>query len=370
MLSISLPDFISFIYHDIMSLNQHKIFIPLVVLLVASLSACKSKTEKTTTNAKAARANKLVAEAYITRTESFQHDYIASGSLIPNEEIEVHPEISGRVTSINFREGAPVRKGQLLIQLYAADIQAQIRKLRAQRQLQLKNAERGRELLNIGGISRQEYETTQTEISSIDADIAMAQAQLRATKILAPFDGVIGIRNISLGAVVTPTTVITTIQQINPLKIDFTVPSEYRQNLSIGKAILFTITDNLDTFSGKIKSMDPGADPNTRTIRVQATVPNPNNRFTAGSFARVVIPFESDDNAILIPSQAVIPTTREKKVAVIRNGKAEMKTVNLGVRTEDKVEVIQGLNPGDTVIITGLMQVKPGMDVKVSKLRS
>lgn len=353
-----------------MSLSQHKIFIPLILLSVASLAACKSKQEKTTTNAKAGKGNNLVAEAYVTRNETFEHEYTASGSLLPNEEIEVHPEISGRVTSINFKEGAPVRKGQLLIQLYAADIQAQIQKLRAQRQLQVKNAQRGKELLNIGGISRQEYETTQTEISSIDADIAMAQAQMRATKILAPFDGVIGIRNISVGAVITPTTLITTIQQVNPLKIDFTVPSEYKDNLANGKNVLFTISDNLDTFSGKIKSIDPGANPNTRTIRVQATVPNPGNKFTAGSFARVIIPFESDNNAILIPSQAVIPTTREKKVAVIRNGKAEMLTVTLGVRTEDKVEIMQGLSAGDTVIITGLMQVKPGMDVKVSKLRS
>lgn len=352
-----------------MTFSLNKIFIPLfAVAMCAAAVGCKTKKEEKT-QVKGGRPNNLAAEAYIITPQAFENEYEASGSLLPNEELEIHPEVSGRITNISFKEGSNVRKGQTLVQLYNQDIAAQIQKLRAQRQLQVKIQERQRELVNIGGISRQDYETTQTQIRSIDADIAFAQAQLRATKIIAPFDGRIGIRNISVGAVVSPTTVITTLQQVHPLKMDFTVPDIYSKYLNNGKQVDFTITGSTDTFTGKISAIDPGADVNTRTVRVRAVVPNPNGKLVAGSFARVIIPFETEKSAILIPSQAVIPTSMDKKVAVVRGGKAQMVTVQLGTRTSDRVEVMTGLQAGDTVILTGLMQVKPGMDVKITKVR-
>lgn len=352
-----------------MTFSHNKIFIPVLAAgLLFVAQSCKSKKEE---KAKAGgRPNNVAAEAFVVTPQVFDNEYIASGSLLPNEEIEIHPEVSGRVTSISFREGSTVRKGQTLLELYNQDIIAQVNKLKAQRQLQVKIQERQKELVDIGGISRQDYETTQTQIKSIDADIAYAQAQLRATKIVAPFDGRIGIRNISVGAVVSPTTLITSLQQVNPLKMDFTIPEQYRKNIENGKQVMFSVTGTNDTFAGKIAAIDPGADINTRTIRVRVQVPNPNGALNAGSFARVLIPFESDKNAILIPSQAVIPTTRDKQVAVVKGGKAQMVTVTLGARTTGKVEVTSGLQAGDTVVTTGLMQIKPGMEVKVTKVSS
>lgn len=359
-----------------MPVYQSKIFIPVLsLLLVLGFSACKSKkTETTTTTGRGqagGRPNNLRAEVYVVKAEVFQNDYKASGTLLPNEEIEIHPEISGRVTSISFKEGARVRKGQTLVQLYDADIRAQIQKLRAQRQLQVKLLERQQELLSIGGISRQEYETTQTQIRSIDADIAFAQAQLRTTKIVAPFDGTVGLRNISVGAVVTPTTVIATLQQTNPLKMDFSIPDKYRNLLYTGKGVFFSVNNiQSGNLSGKISAVEPGADVTTRTVKVRAIVPNSSNKLVPGSFAEVVIPFESNYSAILVPSNAVIPTTRDKKVAVVENGRAQLLTVELGERTSDKVEVVKGLEAGDTIIVTGIMQVKAGMEVKVTKVRN
>ncbi|RYD58158.1 MAG: efflux RND transporter periplasmic adaptor subunit [Sphingobacteriales bacterium] len=357
-----------------MTSSTNKIFIPLIFigLLSAGTIGCKSKTtEKTQVKGgPGGRPNKLSAEAYVVVPQVFENEYVASGSLLPNEELNIQPEVSGRITNISFKEGTNVRKGQTLVQLYSADIAAQVQKLRAQRQLQVKTQQRQKQLLDIGGISRQEYETTQTQIKSIDADIAFAQAQLRATRIVAPFDGRIGVRNVSVGAIVSPTTVITSLQQVHQLKMDFTVPDQYRKYMQNGKQVYFTVTEGNDTLSGKISAVDAGADVNTRTIRVRAIVPNSNGNLTAGSFARVIIPFESDRNAILIPSQAVIPTSKDKQVVIVRGGKATMVTVTLGTRTSDKIEVTQGLQAGDTVIITGLMQVKPGMEVKVTKVSS
>lgn len=336
-----------------------------VALLAGS---CGNKEDAS--KAKGGRPNKLTAEGYIVNHTTFNSSYAASGSLLPNEELEIHPEISGRVTAIVFKEGSKVRKGQTLVQLYDGDIRASIQKLRAQKQLQVKILERQKELLNIGGISKQDYETTETQISSIEADIAFSEAQLRSTKIVAPFDGTIGIRNISVGAVVSPTTLITTLQQIHPLKMDFTIPEQYSASIATGKDVFFTVTGSQDTLLGKVAAIDPGANVATRTVRVRAMVPNPDGKLVAGSFANVVVPLQSAPNAILIPSQSVIPTTKDKKVAVVKNGKADMVVVKLGQRTSDKVEVLQGLQAGDTIITTGLMQVKPGMDVTIKKIGS
>jgi membrane fusion protein (multidrug efflux system) len=329
-----------------------------------SISGCSHKEEE---KKGANRPKNLTAEAYVVEPQSFSEDYIASGTLLPNEEIDILPEISGRVTGIFFTEGARVRKGQKLIQLYSADITAQIQKLKAQRSLQEKIRNRQEELVNIGGISKQDFETTLTQIQSIDADIAFQEAQLRKTSIIAPFDGVVGIRNISMGAVISPSTVITKLQQVNPLRIDFMIPDRYRNRVQNNKEVFFSVSGSLDTLSGYIKAIDPAADVNTRNIRVQAIVPN-NNKLVAGAFAHVIIPIHSDNNSLLIPSQAVIPTTREKKAAVLHGGKAQLTTVVLGSRTSDKVEILHGLEPGDTVLTTGIMQVRPGMEVKVSKI--
>lgn len=342
--------------------------INLTLLIAATFfAACKGKPEE---KAKSGRPTNLSAEGFVVHTQSFQNNYSASGTLLPNEEIQIMPEISGRVTGIYFNEGTSVRKGQTLVQLNDAEVRAQIQKLKAQRALQVKLQQRQKELVDIGGISKQDYEATQTGILSLDADIAFSEAQLRATKIVAPFDGTIGIRNISNGAVISPATLITTLQQTHQLKMDFTIPDQYRDNVQNGKEVFFSVGGSLDTLSGKISAIDPGADQTTRTVRVRAVVPNPGKKLTAGSFAHVIVPLSTDNNTILIPSQAVIPTTRDKKVAVLKNGKADMVTVVLGTRTSDKVEVMQGLNAGDTIITTGIMQVKPGMDVKITKLRS
>lgn len=354
-----------------MNLSLNKFFtFPVALALMTGLFSCTGKKPDPAAAKGAGGPKTLKAEGYVVRTESFDNQYVTSGSLLPNEQVEVHPEISGRVTAILFKEGSRVRKGQTLVQLNNADILANIRKLKAQRQLQVNTLQRQKELLNIGGISRQDYESTETQIASIDADIAYQQEQLRKTSITAPFDGTIGLRGISVGAVVSPTTIVASLQQVHPLKMDFAVPEQYRDLIQPGLPVKFAVTGSLDTFSGKIAAVDPGADVNTRAIRARAIVPNPDNKLTSGAFANVVIPFASDNNAILIPSQAVIPTTKDKKVAVVRNGKAEMAVVQLGTRTEDKVEILNGLQAGDTILTTGIMQVKAGMQVQVTKVRS
>lgn len=353
-----------------MSLVLKKTLTPsLFFLAAAGLVACGGGKDEKGGKGPGGKPNNLAAEGYVVSPEVFTNEITASGSLLPNEEIEIRPEISARVTAILFKEGSRVSKGQTLVELYNADIAAQIKKLKAQRDLQVKTQERQKQLLDIGGISRQDYETTQTQVQAIEADIAYAEAQLRATRIIAPFDGTIGIRNVSVGAVVTPTSLITTLQQTHHLKMDFTIPDVYFNSIKEGKEVFFIVTGINDTLKGSVSAVDPGAESQTRTVRVRATIPNTNNQLVAGSYAQVLIPIESAPDAILIPSQAVIPTSREKQVAVVKDGKVNMVTVKLGARTSDKVEILNGLQSGDTVVLTGLMQAKPGMDVKITKVR-
>lgn len=344
-------------------------FLTLTIIAAAlHFSSCKGDNNNAGKGAgMGGRSRKVNAEAYVVTPQSFSNTYTASGSLRPNEEVEVHPEMSGRVTSISFQEGSVVRKGQLLIQLYDADLRAQLQRLQAQKKLQQNTEKRQRELVNIGGISKQDYEATETQMKYIDADIAVAEAALSKMRVLAPFDGTIGLRNVSIGAVISPATVIATLQQVHPLKMDFNLPDQYRSQIKVGQEVFFSVDGNQDTLSGKISAIDPGADAQTRTIRARAIVPNPKGTLNAGGFAHVGIPFSVNETAILVPSQCIIPTTRDKKVALVRNGVAELVTVKIGDRTSGKVEVIQGLSSGDTILTTALMQVKPGDSVTVKK---
>lgn len=344
-------------------------FFLIIFLCTIFMSACKDDKD----GGAPQQGNKpkgLKAEGYIVTPAEFQNNYTASGSLMPNEAVEIHPEISGRITALNFKEGSHVAKGQTLVRIYDADIKAQIQKLKAQKDLQQKIINRQKELLKIGGISQQDFETTETQISSINADIAVQEAALRKTVIVAPFDGIIGIRNISNGAIVSPTTTIATLQQISSLKMDFTIPEQYRNSLHNNQQVFFNITGDTNTYTGKIMAIDPGASMATRSVGVRAVIPNTQQTLLAGAFAEVRIPLAANANALMIPTQAIIPTTREKKVAVVKNGKATLQTVELGDRGNDKVQIIKGLSTGDTIILTGLMQLKPGMDVTISKLRS
>jgi membrane fusion protein (multidrug efflux system) len=334
---------------------------------LALMAGCKGKEEEK--QGKGSGPKVLQAEAVIVKPESLSSLYQSSGTLLANEEISVYPEISGRITAINFKEGTNIRKGDLLVQLFDSDIRAQIRKLNAQRELQVITKGRQDELLQINGISRQEYDNTVTQIAAIDADIAAGEAQLRRLQIRAPFDGVIGLRNVSVGAIVSTTSLITMIQQVNPLKLDFPVPEQYNGAIHTGDKIHFTVTGLSDTLEGSITALQPAADATTRTITMRALVPNEGRKLIPGAFANVFITLAKNTNAITIPSQCIIPTTRDKKVAVLRKGKAELVTVSTGMRLVSEVEILQGLQPGDTVITTGIMQVKTGMDVKITKIK-
>ncbi|HEX8316668.1 MAG TPA: efflux RND transporter periplasmic adaptor subunit, partial [Flavisolibacter sp.] len=262
------------------------------------------------------------AEAITVSTTTLLNNIEIPGTIVANETTEIHPEVAGLITRIYFREGSYVSKGTTLFKLNDADLQAQLRKLQVQQRIARQNENRSSELLKIGGISRQDYDAAQLQTSNTSADISIIQTQIAKTVIRAPFSGKIGFRMVSVGAYVSPATIMTTLSQTSNLKIDFTVPEKYISQVKAGQFVNFTVEGEDKKYTGRILATESNIAENTRTLQVRAAVQGDAAGLTPGGFAKVTLNFEPDPNAITIPTQAVIPQARGKKVYVYQNGVA------------------------------------------------
>lgn len=310
----------------------------------------------------------LPVAGFLVQTKSLENGVTASGTLLANENVELHAEVSGKITMLNLNEGSTVSKGTLLVKLYDADLQAQFKKLILQRETAEKTELRLKQLLSVNGIGQQEYDNALIQLNNIKADIELVQANISKTEIRAPFNGIVGLRNVSEGAYITPATSIATLQQINPLKIDFTVPEKYSSALGKGDIVKFSTDGSAQTYNGKIYAIEPRIDEATRSIKIRALVQNTSSGLLPGTFAKVDVGLKRIDNALMIPTQCIIPEARNKKVIVVNNGKADFRIVQTGVRNESQIQIINGISEGDTIVASALMSVKPGMGLKIIKL--
>lgn len=338
------------------------------ILLLTLATSCGSSDGKNAPGAAGAKRPPTAINAFIARTQNITSTVNASGTLLANEEVEIRPELQLRVVNLYFEEGSNVAKGQLLVKLDDADITAQLKKVQAQQALTQKNVDRLAELLKINGVSKQEYDAAQTQQKSYDADIEALKNQLRKTEIRAPFSGQIGLRNISEGAYVTPQTLIATLQQLSTLKIDFAIPEKYAQSIKNNSRLQFIIDGFKDTFDATVFAIEPKIDVATRNIKVRARTQNTSGKLLPGMFANVSLGIASHQNAVMVPTQAIMPIARGKQVIVVKAGKATYVPVETGLRDADLVEITSGIQVGDTVVTTGLMQLKPNGDVKVAKI--
>lgn len=304
---------------------------------------------------------------FVASQQNLREDVITSGSLLAAEQVDIYPELSARITQLNLREGQPVAKGALLVKLFDADLRAQLQKLQAQADNARRTEERNKQLLTRGGISQQEYDIVTTNLRSSLADIELVKANLQRTEIRAPFSGIVGLRNVSLGAVVSPNTLIARIQQVSSLKLDFSIPEKYGPSVRNGQTISFVVDGSNNASQGVVYAIEPGVDEQTRNLRIRARVSNPSSKFRPGTFARVTLTIQND-RALVVPTQAVIPQTRTNQVVVIKNGKAQFKDITTGLRTAGVIQVLTGLAEGDTVATTGLLFLKPDAPVKVGKV--
>lgn len=297
------------------------------------------------------------------------NDYITvSGSTLPNEEVMISSEVPGKVKDIHFKEGDYIKKGKSLIYLDDEELQAQRNRLQVQTDLNHKIAERFKGLYEKEGVSLQEYEVAQAEYEKSKADLALLDAQLKKRIIRAPFSGRLGLRQVSEGAYLAPGTPIVALVNDNPIKVEFSVPEKYSRSVGKGTPIEFRVENQPGAVQGRVEASDPNIDPDTRTFRLKATAPNPGGKILPGAFANVRVNLQAFDATVMIPTEAIVPELGGKKVYVYRNGTATSVPVQTGIRQESLIQITEGLNNGDTVITTGVLQIRDGTKVEVTEI--
>ena len=333
--------------------------------------ACKS-ADKDEKKPAAGPANKPPAkvDVFIVAPSLLSQDIEVPGSLAAFEEVELHPDVSGRVTAVYFKEGSNIGQGSLLLKLYDGDLQAQLQKLNIQLKTAQQTTARYEALLKIGGVSQQEYDMQMLSVNTIKADMNIVQTSISKTSLRAPFSGKIGITTITKGAFISPQTLIATLRKVSQLKLDFTVPEQYGNKMKNGTAVNFTVEGSGDIYHAVIAATENIIAEENRSLRVIANVTRPGNRLIAGAFAKVKVPLGDNNNALMIPTQSVIPDARNKKVIVLKDGMASMQVVTLGFRDSAKVEITSGLKAGDTILVTGLLTANPGGKIQVNKIIS
>lgn len=310
----------------------------------------------------------LFASGFLVVPTQMNELIISTGTLIPDEEVELSFETSGKIVGIFFNEGTRVKKGDLLAKINDRPLQAQLLKLQAQRKLTEEREFRQRQLLERDAISRESYDQVATELQSQEADIMLVEARIAETELRAPFDGYVGLRMISEGAFTTTQTKIMRLVKISPLKIEFSIPERYSGEMSPGYPITFAIEGIPKTFSAKVYAIEPKVDIDTRTIVARALYANASEELKPGRYAKITALLSQINNAISVPSEAVIPEMDGEKVFIMKNGKAEQIRVTTGLRTESHIQITSGLNFGDTLLTTAILQLRHGMPVQLDTL--
>ena len=310
----------------------------------------------------------LPADAVIVKTDELENEVSTVGTVVANEEVDIKSELSRKITGIYFNEGSFVPEGKLLFRLDDADIVARLNKLNIDEDLNLKQEEREKQLLDKGLFTPDEFEIRQTNIEKIRADIEILEIELAKTYISSPISGITGFRNVSKGSLVNSSVVLTTVQDIGKVKIDFSIPEKYISMFSKGMDINFTMDGYEENFTARVVSYDPNLNESTRSIVLRAISQNKGNKLLPGSFVKVKLKLEKDENIMMIPSEALIPKLKGQSVFVYNNGAAILKDVETGFRSEKEIQITSGISIGDTVLTTNILKLKNNSKVKIEKL--
>jgi membrane fusion protein (multidrug efflux system) len=310
----------------------------------------------------------LNINAMVMSTQTLTDKRRSIADIIPDEEVNLSFEASGKITDIYFREGAHVEKGELLAKINDRPLQAQFMKLEAQIPLAQDRVFRQRTLLERDAVSQEAFETVNTELEKLMADIELVKANIAQTELRAPFDGIIGLRNVSEGAFANPSTTITRLTKISPIKIDFPVSEQHAEDIVNGTNITFRIDGSLRDYHAKVYAVESKVDMSTRSLRARATYPNANEFLKPGRFASIELTKKEITDALAIPSEALIQEMGRNIIFVYKSGTSEPVEVITGLRTATQIQIVQGLNIGDTVIISGVMQLRTGLPVTIDNL--
>ncbi len=309
--------------------------------------------------------NAVIVGGLILKPQMFDDNLSLSGSLEANEQIDIRSEVSGVVEQINFDEGSEVRKGQILFKVNDVELRAQRSMMTSAQKLASENERRAKLLLEKQAISQEEYDVSNADLASSRASSELIGAQLSKATVRAPFSGTIGLREISEGTYVTPQTPIAKLVNTSQLKITFAIPEKYAPRMRVNSELSFTTPGSSEEYTAKIYAIEPAVDVATRTLRMRAIADNSEGKLYPGTFVNVILPLETISDALLVPTEALIPIQNGKKIFVYRNGKAREIEVQTGSRTDSVVRVISGLKAQDTVLVYGVMALNDGTAVQV-----
>ncbi len=329
-------------------------------------ASCKQKAD----DKSKAKGNALVVvDVLIAAPQPVSNIIEVNGTAVANEFTEIRPEVSGRLTQLTIAEGSAVAQGTILAKINSADLAAQVAKSRVQLDLAEKTVERYKQLLDVSGINQSDYDVAVNQVNSLKADIAYTQTLIDKTVIRAPFSGVLGLRQVSPGAYVTPSTILATIQQTSQVKIDFTLPERYGGIIKKGLMVEVE-TDAAAGQKGRamVVATEPGANTDTRNLKVRALLqgvkPNP------GGFVKVFIDEGKTRQSVKVPANAIIPDDKNNQLVVVKGGKANFINVRTGLRESDMIEILDGINTGDSVVVSGVLFVRPKSTVKVRSVKT
>lgn len=311
------------------------------------------------------RQSTLNVNGRIVRPQRLTDGITTVGNLLPDEEVDLSFETSGKIVAINFQEGTVVRKGELLAKVNDLPLVAQLSRYEAQLKLAEDRVYRQSALLKKDAVSQEAYEQARTELAMLNADIDIVKSNIALTELRAPFDGVIGLRNVSEGAYASPSVVVAKLAKIQPLKIDLFVPERYANQIKPGTKLSFTVDGQQATFQGSVYATESKIDLATHTFAVRAHYSNAQGRLLPGRFVTVQIRLHDIPDAIAVPTEAIVPEMGVDKVYLCKGGRAHAVEVTTGLRTDAEIQILEGLSVGDTLITSGTLQLREGLPVKL-----
>jgi membrane fusion protein (multidrug efflux system) len=339
------------------------------LLLIILISGCFAK-EKDKTDAPVATAPQAIpVDGNIIKPANLKEELEVTGTLAANQQVSIVSELTRKIVRVNVKEGNFVNKGQLLFQLDDEELQAQLEKLRQQEKLANLNEERLRDLIKHEAVIQQDYDQAFTNLKVLQAQIAELQVMISKTRIRAPFDGQIGIIRVYPGAIVSTNTVLANIEDNSVIKLEFSVPEKYANIITQGSEQQFTVASDSRQYKAKVVARESRLDQSTRTLQVLALSPNPGRVLLPGQSARLSLSLHASTDALMVASQALIPSSQGYSVLVAKNNKVQIAPVEIGQRNPYSVEILKGLNQGDTVVTSNLLRLAPGAEVKFVTLK-
>lgn len=338
------------------------------IIVVPKLVSNKEGDSKSRTQGSESKGQVVVSEGLILKPKVLDNEIKTIGTIRANEEVELRSEVPKKIKGIYFKEGTYVSKGKTLFRLDSDDLVAKLRRQELEEELAIVKLEREKQLLEKGLTPQEDFDVAENNLDKIRADMTSTRIDIQKTYINAPFSGIIGLRNVSIGSFVNSSVPLATIQDVSKVKIDFSIPEKYFSLFKIGQKVIFSVEGIPGEFEAVVYAYEPKVEDNTRTLVLRAVASNQNRRLMPGNFANVTLKLSENRDALMVPTQSVVPKLKGQSVYVYKNGQASLVDVEIGIRTENLLQVISGVNEGDTILTTNILRLRQGAKVTLEKV--